>query len=342
MRERKWEDYGEEDLKLIKIKILFLVLLLFTSVGLASDLTDSIKLNNEAVEMLDEALKLRRQTAEERIDSQTNELNKKLEDLQNVKEKLEQVNQSETIFGKLWALVFGGTSSSKANDKSKKDKDAKKESEESSDLKPGEFIAEQSKEEKESGANKVDDSLVYEAHKKILKATLKSSGKAEVRMNLGLTFELSGELENAFKAYNMAELATKQNPSLEFIAKYNKARILAAQKKIPEAIAQYQSALDMNPESLEIKTNIELLMQQQQGGGKGGKDKKDKEGDGEGEEPKPDSPVKENPKNSDYKSQNLSKKDVEKILEELKNQEQNIREKEYNKGVKEKSRDKDW
>jgi len=335
---KKLVEFGEGDLKLIKTSsIAIIFILLMSGQGFASD-PDGIKLNNEAVELLDEAIKERAKAQKEKAkQQQKSNPNGSGLDI-NVSESIEELKNKSTL-AKLWSLVFGITKKEKEPAKTEESGEKTDEAK----IKPGEFLpGEEKKEEGEGEATSIDEDLVFDAHKRIISATMKSGELPEIRMNLGLSFELSGEAENSYKAYNMAELAAAGNPSLEFIARYNKARVLAAQKKIPLALAAYQSALELNPESLEVKTNIELLMQQQQGGGKGGEDdKKDKEGE-DGKDPKPDGPIKKNPKNSEYKSQNLSEKDMQKILEELKNQEQNIREKEYNKGVKEKSRDKDW
>ena len=48
-------------------------------------------------------------------------------------------------------------------------------------------------------------------------------------------------------------------------------------KKIPEALEQYQAALEINPTSSEVKTNIELLIQQQNQGGQGENDQEKKD-----------------------------------------------------------------
>ncbi|HEY1078895.1 MAG TPA: tetratricopeptide repeat protein, partial [Bdellovibrio sp.] len=157
---------------------------------------------------------------------------------------------------------------------------------------------------------------------------------------------------------------------------FNQAQLLGKQKKVDEAIALYQKALDLVPTSQEAKNNIELLTQQQAGGGKGqdqenkddqkqegkeskdskdqkdpkdpkdDKDKKDEkkpdEKDGKEKEEKPKEP-KSSPKYKPrpFNGKELSEGDVKKILGELKQQEEKIRA-EYNKSGKEQPRDKDW
>lgn len=60
-----------------------------------------------------------------------------------------------------------------------------------------------------------------------------------------------------------------------FASLFNQGQLLARENKIDEALNKYQEALALNSESIEVKTNIELLMQQKQGGGQGEGDSKD-------------------------------------------------------------------
>ncbi len=185
----------------------------------------------------------------------------------------------------------------------------------------------------------------------------------EVHLNLGLNFEILNQNDNALKQY--ATVEKYSNSSFQvFISRFNRAQLLAREKKVEEALAVYQSALEIVPTSKEVKTNIELLTQQQQGDGEGKgdqneqKDNKDdkKNDNGENKDQKEndqkDKEQKENQK-KDYKPNQkyqprefkgeLSKSDVKKILDELKQQEQKIRA-EYNKknDYKERPRGKDW
>ena len=97
---------------------------------------------------------------------------------------------------------------------------------------------------------------------------------------------------------------------------------------MPEALLHYQAALDLNPTSLESKTNIELLTQQQSGQGQGDqsnqdqnkqdskdnkdqKDKGDKPKDSKGDsDPKKDEPNKKAETIQPNKQKNKSKKKV--------------------------------
>jgi len=195
----------------------------------------------------------------------------------------------------------------------------------------------------------------------------------ELHLNLGLNLELQKENEKALKQYATAEKYSL-NAFQKFISRFNRAQLLAQEKKTEEALQEYQRALEIVPTSKEVKTNIELLMQQNQGQGndknnqdkndeknKGDDQSKDKK-DGEGkdqQDPKDQQDKKDqeqknrDQQNKQYKPNSkyqprefkgeLSPGDVKKILDEIKQQEQKIRA-EYNKknDYKERPRDKDW
>ena len=88
------------------------------------------------------------------------------------------------------------------------------------------------------------------------------------------------------------------------------------------------------------------------GGGKGdeksdSKEKKEGEGDGEGQAPpqKPDTSnqdKKQKPKPKPFDGKDITQQDVNRILDELKNQEENIRAKMQKQGGKDAPNDKDW
>jgi tetratricopeptide (TPR) repeat protein len=198
-----------------------------------------------------------------------------------------------------------------------------------------------------------------------------------LHLNLGLSFEGQQQAEQAMRSYKEAEnLAVKENNlPLVFMARFNQAQLLGKAKKIDEALAMYQKALEIVPTSIETKTNIELLTQGQ--GGQGGDqnqdqkdqgdDKKDQKG-GQGQDQKDDKDKKDqkDQKDSDkddkdkkddkpkqmqqsakykprpFNGKDLSESDVKKILGELKQQEERIRAEYNKKDGKEQPRDKDW
>lgn len=201
-----------------------------------------------------------------------------------------------------------------------------------------------------------------------------------LHLNLGLSFEGLQQAEKALQSYKEAEaLAVKEKDfKLVFMARFNQAQLLGKGKKVDEALAVYQKALEIIPSSIEVKTNIELLTQSQQGG-KDGQDKqdnqdkqqqgqqgqnkdqkdqkdqkqdqKDQKGQGDDQKDQKDQnkqdekkQVKQSPKYKPrpFKSEDLSEGDVKKILGELKQQEEKIRAEYNRKEVKEQPRDKDW
>lgn len=172
----------------------------------------------------------------------------------------------------------------------------------------------------------------------------------KLHMNLGLVLIALEESEQAAKSFVAAGQLGKSDELL-FAAHFNAGFAFAAAKQVEKALQSYQKALEINPTSIEVKTNIELLLQSQQnqdqsdsgGEGEPKEDQKD-EGEGQGDQNQPPPPPQEKPqkKPKEFKSEELTASDVKKILEELKSQEQGIRAKEYEKGPKERPSGKDW
>lgn len=191
----------------------------------------------------------------------------------------------------------------------------------------------------------------------------------QLHLNLGLSLEALQQADKALLSYQTAEKLALELEDLEllFMARFNQAQLLAKAKKVDEALAMYQKALQVIPTSQEVKINIELLTQSQEGGGEGegenqdqqenqdnknqkdqqdeqNKDKKDDKK--ENEEQKKEEPKKfqNSPKYKPrpFDGKDLSEADVKKILGELKQQEERIRAEYNRKEVKEQPRDKDW
>jgi tetratricopeptide (TPR) repeat protein len=181
-------------------------------------------------------------------------------------------------------------------------------------------------------------------------ALVHSPDSAEIHLNMGLAFEAAGQPDKALQSYQTAEkLATSHE--MQFMARFNRGALLQKAKRTDEALDAYHAALEVAPESRETKINIELLIQQQQQQGGQGQnqqqqgDNKDQKDGGQGDKKKEDQPkqyAKNKPQPRPFKSEELTQGDVNKILGELRNQEQRIRS-EYNKReVKERPRGKDW
>lgn len=199
--------------------------------------------------------------------------------------------------------------------------------------------------------------------------------QASVHSNIGVLLGGMQQPEEERKSLLYAlELAQKKslNTDTLFAIQFNLGVHYGRLKKVEEALEHYQAALELKPDSKEVKTNIELLLQQQSKGGEsssssekqqgsdsqnnnqdqnkdGDQDKKDQQGNQDQKENgenkkddgKRDSSAKYKPR--PYQGDQLSEGDVKKILGELRNQEQKIRanfdKKEKGKSYK---NEKDW
>lgn len=198
-----------------------------------------------------------------------------------------------------------------------------------------------------AGLRHFKEKLFFQSYRDFLKAIEQDPLNPDLQNNLGITFMVSEEWAKAEKAFMSAYDLAKGDKEREFMALFNIAIARAQGGNIDGALQAYQRALEIDPDSLEVKTNIELLWQSQQGQGKGG------QGKGDGQDDKQEENQDQN-KNQDkqyqnqkqqpkpFQSKDLSKEDVRKILGEIQNQEQSIRAKEYEKGAKERGNDKDW
>jgi Ca-activated chloride channel family protein len=212
------------------------------------------------------------------------------------------------------------------------------------------------------------------AQDKFAQGLADSPYSSELQVNLGLAFSGAGNKEKAMQAYELSARTAKSKET-RFAANFNLGELFGKDKKVDEALKYYQLALADKPDSVETKTNIELLIQNNQGGGKGEskddkKDNKDKNKDQNKDKNKQDGSKdkdkdkdkenkdqndknqkndqkkegyqKDKPQPRQFKSDQLSPGDVKKILEELNRQEQRVRAEYNKKQVKERPRDKDW
>ncbi len=195
--------------------------------------------------------------------------------------------------------------------------------------------------------------LFFQSYQDFLKALEEEPFNPDLQMNLGLTFAQNEEWDKAEKAFVSSYQLSKGDKEREFMSLFNIGVVRGQKGDIDGALQAYQSALEIEPESLEVKTNIELLFQGQgKGGGKSGK--QGGKGDDKDDQQKQNDSHENNDKNQDkkyeqpkqqpkqFQSKDLNKEDVRKILDEIQNQEQSIRAKEYDKGAKERKNDKDW
>jgi hypothetical protein len=207
----------------------------------------------------------------------------------------------------------------------------------------------------------------FMAYKDFLQALSHDPLNPDLQMNLALTLELNEEWEKAEKAYLSAYALSQGDSKRQFAALFGLGNARKGKSETDLALEAYQGALEIDPNSIEVKTNIELLTQSQSGEGKskkgkgGGngdskddkendkddkdkdkdnKNKKDENKDQQSKDQKPQQQQKKQPK--PFESKDLNKEDVRKILDEIQAQEQSIRAKEQERGAKERTRDKDW
>lgn len=180
-----------------------------------------------------------------------------------------------------------------------------------------------------------------DAYEKFLSQMSVSPENALLQFNVGTSLLANGEEQKAIELYEelLKKLPPAKDPQagfLRFAALYNLGVIHGALKKVDKALEFYQQALEINPDSQEVKHNIELLIQSGDGKGEGGEGEDSSEGDSsEDKEPKDgensdkdqDKPRTNKPQNKQKKfdESQMSKKDLKQILEELKRQEESIR-----------------
>lgn len=195
----------------------------------------------------------------------------------------------------------------------------------------------------------------YQAFQKFAEALAEDSFDPTIHFNLGTNYLANKESDKALSEYKMAEILSQNEPGIRFKALFNQAVIHTEKQDIPSALQAYQKALEILPDSKEVKTNIELLWKsmQGQGGGKGDQQKsgqnngeggsseneEQKQGEGGSGDKKEEQKAKQ-PK--PFESQDLSPETVRKVLEELKAQEMKVRSDHYSKGQKERPREKQW
>lgn len=197
----------------------------------------------------------------------------------------------------------------------------------------------------------------------LLEALADQPLNSSLHLNLGLSFDLLSQAEKAKASYQQA-LENAKSPLEKFAALFNLGLIEQKAKNKDKALELYQQALAINPDSKEVKINIELLTQKNQGQKGEGDPKDDPNSDGNSDQNQKDQnqDSKNDPKDQDekdpnkkdkpkkyaknqpqqFKSQELTEGDVKKILGEIKQQEQKIRAEFNKKESKDNPKDKDW
>lgn len=189
---------------------------------------------------------------------------------------------------------------------------------------------------------------LFESRINLEKEVVNHPKVSALHYNLGVAHENSKEPEKALKEYLSAAKAA-EDPELQFQANFNAARLYGEMKDIPNALKYYQAALEINPESQEVKNNIELLFQGNGGGGNNSdkeqeSDQKDQQDNNQNQQPQQPQNNQQQKKQAPkpFNSKELSEQDMKKILDELKRQEEQIRAKMNNQKSKETPVEKDW
>lgn len=195
----------------------------------------------------------------------------------------------------------------------------------------------------------------YEAYQQFTGGLAEAPLDPYIQLNLGLTFQRNEEPEKAYRAFLAAEELARRsnNEPARFYAHVDAGTSSAEGGNVDKALNHFQEALEIRPDDELVKENIEKLWQAQQGGGKGGKqqqDKKQQNKDSEGQDEQEKQQPQQGQNQQEQKQQQpkpfdskeLTKDDVRKILEEIKNQEQKIRAEVYEGKAKDHPREKDW
>jgi len=187
-------------------------------------------------------------------------------------------------------------------------------------------------------------------------ALLENPDSNYYRYNLAISNTAGERLSDALKELEVIESSYKgrkiEDSELADVFKlyFAKAFLHSLTQNVDEALEYYQKALFINPDSIDVKKNIELLIQQkksqQSKDGKPSKDKKDggKKGEksddkGDNKDSKGNDKDKKDLKGQDdetLKKKNLTKEEIEQILKEIKDQESEVRAKESQKNKGEK------
>ena len=225
------------------------------------------------------------------------------------------------------------------------------------------------------GNDQYKEEKFKEAEIDYMKALEKNPASEKGQYNLGGALYKQDNFEDAEKLYsNIA--STNEDKEIQAKAQYNLGNTFLKEKKFDEAVNAYKNSLRLNPEDMDAKYNLEyakrmLQQQQQQNKDKNKDDKKDnknqdkknkdkknqdkKDQDKKKQDQQKQDQQKQDQQNQDNKKQDqqqrqqaqpqkISKKDAERMLQALKNDENNTLKKVRLKQVpaKAKKNEKDW
>lgn len=204
------------------------------------------------------------------------------------------------------------------------------------------------------GNKQFDKGNYSEADVQYKKALEKNPQNAKASFNLGNSQYRQENWEDAATSFTGTALNFENDDQLKAESFYNLGNTLLQQQKYQEGVEAYKQSLRLNPNDEDARYNLayaqqKLAQQQQQNQDqnkdqKDQKDQKDKEEeDQEQQQNQKDQQDSENKQQQQQTPQEISKEDAEKMLEAMKNKEQNTMEKvkelQVGKGAK---MDKDW
>ena len=182
------------------------------------------------------------------------------------------------------------------------------------------------------GLKYLEQKKYKEAKKEFFNVLSKKPFLYAARLNLALTHSLTKDFYSSLGEYHT--VFTKSPHSTErFESYFNSAHLKALNNDIEGALYDYQQALKEFPESLEVKKNIELLMKKRDNQKKSQKqdeqpqDQKDQqdEKDNQKKDKQQDKQKDNQQKNKEPSKEDLSKEQIQWILEELENRERELR-----------------
>ena len=191
----------------------------------------------------------------------------------------------------------------------------------------------------------VDPEKFPESIQSYAKALGEEPLNARIHFNLAMALIKNQKSDEGLKELALAEKLAGKDRLLQFAIQFNTAKFYGDMKNVGKALEHYQRALDINPGSKEVKTNIELLMKEQKQKGnnssKGDRKSQKQEASSSKDKDSQDKGSKGQDQAGQSKS-NLSKKDIENVLQEIENQEKKIRAKQRPKKSGRSSRGKAW
>ena len=203
---------------------------------------------------------------------------------------------------------------------------------------------------KVSSGNRLFKKGQYEkAIEKYRDAQIAAPSDETINYNMGNALHKGGEYEKAQSEYE--KVLSSKNQKLKQKALYNLGNNSVMQRKTDEAIDYYKKALDVNPNDINAKYNIEFLRlikanpsaAKNPADGNEGKGQKAKGNEGKGKEQKgKEEKTKEEGAKREAKKGEMSKEDAERVLQYYNDAEQQAAEKRKMKPPKMPKTDEDW